>query len=196
AVVKRYYDDKQLPQDLPFAQWSMEHALFEVERALLGVLDNFPSRFTAGLLRFAMFPLGAHRRPPSDELGGEVSRAILEGDGRERLTADMYLPDLDEPGIGRLEYALMRVLAAGPAEKKVRHLVREKKIAHAPMPELAEQARRAALITEQEFTTIVEAERARRDAIEVDAFDRGTLGESTRNSVSTITRAARFTGSG
>jgi acyl-CoA dehydrogenase len=197
AIIKRFCDDKEPVQDVPFAQWGIEHALYEVERALSGVLDNFPNRTAALLLSFAVFPLGARRRPPSDRLGAQVARAILEDDGRERLTTDIYVPDLDEPGLGRLEYALMRVLAATPAEKKVRHLVREKKLERGPTMRVADQARRAGLITEQEYTVLLEADRARRDAIEVDAFERDARAAAeARDSVSTITSAARFTGSG
>ena len=194
AVLKRFYDDEQPERDLPFAQWGIEHALDEVERALVGVLDNLPSRAMAALLRLIVFPFGPRRRPPSDALGTEVARALLEEGGRERLTADMYVPRFDEPGLGLLENALGSVVRAAPIAKKLRQLVRDGKIEDAPPLRLAERAWQARLITKEEYAAYVDMEAARREAIQVDAFDgapSATMNEHPE--VSTVTSAARFT---
>jgi acyl-CoA dehydrogenase len=193
AVVKRFCDDGQPSRDLPFARWGVEHALYQVEQALVGVLDNLPGRAMAAVLRLVVFPFGARRRGPNDALGAEVARALLEPEVRDRLTAEMYLPPLDEPGLGQLENALGRVVRAAPVESKLRHLVRTGKIERAPAPELAEHARRRGLITEEEHALWLEAERARREAIAVDSFPSADLSaQDERRSVSTITSAARF----
>ena len=193
AVLKHFSDEKQPARDLPFARWGVEQALDEVERALVGVLDNLPNRAMAAVLRFLVMPFGPRRRPPSDALSAEVARAMLEGGARERLTAEMYVPDFDEPGLGILEKALRRVVRGAPIEKKLRHLVREGKIDDAPPNRLAARALQAGLITEEEHTCFVEAEKARREAIEVDAFDGAQFSaRSVPPDVSTITSAARF----
>jgi acyl-CoA dehydrogenase len=184
AVLKRFSDEKARASDLPFAAWGVEHALYEVERALDGVLDNLPNRVMAAVLRLVVFPLGARRSPPSDALGATVARALLEGDARERLTEDMYLPKPDEPGIGLLETALRRVVQAAPIATKLRHLVREGKLEDAPLDRLAEAARQAELLSEEEYARVADAEAARREAIEVDAFDGSELGSAERRSVS------------
>src|SRR6266850_4215132 len=44
AALKRFVDDGQPTRDLPFVRWSAAHALYEIETALRGVLDNFPNR--------------------------------------------------------------------------------------------------------------------------------------------------------
>jgi acyl-CoA dehydrogenase len=194
AVVKRFYDDGQPSQDLPFARWGVEHALAEVERALAGVIDHLPSRALAGLLRIIVLPIGSRRRPPSDAVGAQIAGELLEGGARERLTTQMYVPRPDEPGLGQLESALRSVVRAAPIEKKLRQLVREKKLDHLPAAQLAERARATGQISEEEHASLVEAEKSRREAIEVDAFDSAELAATTahRRSVSTITPAARF----
>jgi acyl-CoA dehydrogenase len=45
-----------------------------------------------------LFPLGTPYRPPSDALGAQVARALLEDRaGRLRLTRDIYLPRPTNP---------------------------------------------------------------------------------------------------
>ena len=146
AAVKRFWDDGQPEQDLPFLRWSCEHALQRVQESLLGVLDNFPSRATAVALRSLAFPLGARYRPPDDSLVAEVARALGEdGEARWRLTADIHVPGPQEPGLGTLEAAFRKL-------------------------SLAERAFAAGVIDPGEARTIREAELARARAIAVDAF--------------------------
>jgi len=193
AVLKRFCDEKQPEQDLPFAQWGIEHALDEVERALVGVLDNLPNRAVAAVLRLVVLPFGPRRKPPSDALSAEVARALLEGGARERLTAEMYVPDFDDPGVGVLDNALRLVVRAAPIQKKLRQLVREKKMDDAPPIPLADRAWQAGLLTVEEHACVVDAEEARRHAIEVDAFDSAPpTAMNGRTEVSTMTSAAQF----
>jgi acyl-CoA dehydrogenase len=193
AVIKRYDDEEQRVADLPLARWGVEHALYQVEQALIGVLDNLPNRAMAALLRFVVMPFGASRKPPSDALGAEVAHALLEGGARERLTTEMFVPREDELGLGRLENALRRVRRAAPIEKELRRLVRDGKIEDAPLLRVAAHAHEASFIDQADYACVVEAERARRDAIEVDAFDTEPRVEAPRRDVSTITAAAQFT---
>ncbi len=93
AVLKKFEDDGRPEEDLPLLHWAMEDSLFRVQTAFDGVLQNFPNRFFALLMRALIFPLGQCRRPPSDELGHRVSSLLMKpGAARDRLTAGMYLP--------------------------------------------------------------------------------------------------------
>ncbi len=47
-------------------QGSCVHALYQIQTALVGILDNLPNRPAAWLLRPLIFPLGAGHRPPSE----------------------------------------------------------------------------------------------------------------------------------
>jgi acyl-CoA dehydrogenase len=172
AVLKRFCNDGQPAQDRPLAQWAMDHALIQVEQALCGVIENMGGRATAALWRFILLPLEPRRRSTSDAVSAEVARALLQGNARQRLTREMYVPPAEEPGLGHVERAFELVVRAAPIESKLRHLVREGRLDRAPMSSLADHARDAGLITATEHERVVEAEVARRRAIEVDAFDR------------------------
>jgi acyl-CoA dehydrogenase len=119
-----------------------------------------------------VFPFGSRRRPPSDALGALVARSLLEDrEGRLRLTADIYVPDASEPGLGSLEAALDRAVDAIAVETKLRDAVRKGLLDRAPGDMLAEEALRAAIITDDEYAKLRQAEEARSRAVEVDAFE-------------------------
>lgn len=117
AVLKQFEDDGRPQEDLPLLRWAMEDGLFRIQTAFDGVLQNFPNRFFALLMRGLIFPLGQCRRPPSDELGHQVAALLLKpGAARDRLTAGMYLPGDEEDAVGALEAALISTLACEPLQ--------------------------------------------------------------------------------
>ena len=170
GAVKRFHDDGQPESDRVAFRWAMEHALFEIQRALVGVLDNLPNRAAAMLLRPVIFPLGANAKPPSDRLSSALARAILEGHPlRERLSPDIYLPADRQPGIATLEHALREVVAAMPVREKLRRAQHDGKLAKGSSPQLFEAAEQAGVITAVERELVQSADRAREQAILVDA---------------------------
>jgi acyl-CoA dehydrogenase len=172
AAAKRFWDDGRREADRPFVEWSCRFAQRRIQEALLGILDNFPNRLVALALRPLLFPFGASRRPPSDALGARVARTMLEDrEGRLHLTSDMYVPPADEPGLGRLEAAHDKAVLGLAVEAKIRDAVREGRIDKAPGNALVELALRARVITEAEREQLNDADEARDEAIQVDAFD-------------------------
>ena len=111
-------------------------------------------------------------RPPSDALGSEVARDILEDrDARRTLTADVFVPPADEPGLGALEAALDKAVRALPIETKLRDAVRAGKLDRAPGYMLDELGVQAGVISGEEYDLLNEARDARDEVIAVDAFE-------------------------
>ncbi|HMB77743.1 MAG TPA: acyl-CoA dehydrogenase, partial [Kiloniellaceae bacterium] len=132
AALKRFHDEGCPAGDAKVLAWSLELAIWNIQEALSGVLDNLPNRPVAWLLARLVFPLGRRQRPPSDRLGAAVAEGLLDGGTlRDRLTADIYLPD-DDRGLGRLERALERVVAAQPARQALRDALRAGRISRQP----------------------------------------------------------------
>jgi acyl-CoA dehydrogenase len=172
AALKRFHDDGRKPEDVALLRWSCDLALWNVERALVGVLDNLPSRSAAALTRALVFPTGARLRPPHDSLGAALAHGLLDGDkARERLTADIFIPDADEDGLGRLEAALRLIVAARESQKKIRDAVRRGVLAAEPASTLAERAAADGILSAEERQHVEAAIAAQDGAIQVDAFD-------------------------
>lgn len=184
ATLKRFHDEGMYDAANPsrgasavhdahrdLARWGCALALYRIQEALAGVIDNFPVRWIGVLMKVVVFPLGRHFRLPSDRLGGRVARSLLEDhDARLSLTEDVFVPPSHEPGLGRLEAALDRAVDAIPIETKLRDLVREGKLDRAPGYMLDDHALAAGLITQEDYDRLNAARDARDEVIQVDAF--------------------------
>ena len=185
ATLKHFKDCGSNKAEEPLLEWSCEYALYQVEQALIGVLDNFPVRPLAFGLKRLCFPLGARRKMPTDRLGSQVSRAVLsDKELLQRLSGDIYVPPADRPGLGALDAAADKARAAQAVKKIVSTAVREKKLEKLPRETLYQRAVEAEVITADELATIDAANKARNDAVQVDAFGtpRSTPTEVTANS--------------
>lgn len=172
ASLKRYHDEGKTHCNYALARWATELALYRIQEALLGVIDNLPVRWVAALLKLTIFPLGARFRPPSDRLGSAVARDILEDrEARRTLTADVFVPPADEPGLGSLEAALDKAVRALPIETKLRDAVRAGVLDRAPGYMLDELGVQAGVINGEEYDLLNEARDARDEVIAVDAFE-------------------------
>jgi acyl-CoA dehydrogenase len=98
----------------------------------------------------------------------------------------MFVPPADEPGLGQLESALQKVLAARPLERKLRDAVKAGKLERQPSTTLAERGVQAGVLTEAERQILVQAEKARANAIAVDAFTRGSNAGRARSSAGSL----------
>ena len=171
AAIKKFNDEGQKSAHLPFFQWSCDHALFQVQEALGGILLNFPNRAVGWLLSRLIFPFGRRYRRPSDLVGAQVARGLLEDHSTRRdITSDIFIPASDEVGLGRLEAALKEATVALSIETKIRDAIRAGKIDKASGDVLLERAIEKDIITREERDQVLQAQRIRDEVIQVDAF--------------------------
>jgi len=173
SVLKRAHDDGYVLAHKPLVDWAMRHALHEIETALDGVLRNLPNRFVAALVRPLVFPLGMRARPASDRLADGVVDNLLadDSDVRSHLAAMTYIPDADEPGMGRLEHA-MRLLAKTVDARKA--LAQAQRAGNLPKglvdAALLGKAVKAGVISAADKAAVAEALRVADDAVQVDYY--------------------------
>ncbi len=171
AVLKKYHDEGRPVAEAPVLKWAITYILFQIQKALRGVLQNLPNRPAAWLLTLKLFPLGARLKPPNDQLGAEVAQSLLEDrEARLALTKDIYLPDDQELGLGRLEVALDAVVEAHRVEAKIRQAIHEKKLKRGPREEMPKQALEAGVLSPAEVDILKKAAELRDEVIQVDAF--------------------------
>jgi acyl-CoA dehydrogenase len=171
ATLKHFEDEGRQIDDLPLLQWSIQDALYKIQTALDGVLQNFPSRIAALFLRGLIFPVGKCLAPPSDKLGHQVATLLLQpGPSRDRLTAGMYLPTDENDAVGALEAALTSTLKCEPLQTRIEAARKTGKIkALEDLLRIAE-ARDKSVITANDATMLERDYLLRRKVIMVDDF--------------------------
>jgi acyl-CoA dehydrogenase len=171
ATLKRYENEGRQADDAPLMHWAIWDAMFRAQNAIEGVISNFPSRMISGLLRTMVFPLGRPYVVPSDKLGHDVARLLIEpSDTRDRLTAGMYLPADEGDALGAIELALAAMLAAEPVEGRMREAFKAGRFSAAPGDDRGAAAVAAGVISADELTLLQRASELADRVIRVDDF--------------------------
>ena len=171
AILKYYQDQGEHTSDLPFVEWSCQHSLQRIQTALNGFLYNFPYRPVAFLLRWVIFPWGRIYAPPSDHLGHEISKLLINpSEMRNRLTEGVFKPENPHETITRLEAALRRVVDAEPLERKIRNHAKQFQPAYAGYDAMLNSALENGIIDEEERIILKDANDIRTEVIQVDTF--------------------------
>jgi acyl-CoA dehydrogenase len=176
ATLKRYEIEGRQQADAPLLHWAMWDAMFKAQTAFEGAISNFPNRMIAAVLRRIVFPLGRPYFVPSDALGHEVAKLLLEPSAtRDRLTAGMYAPTTGENPVAQIERALAATLAAEPIEAKLRAAAKEGRFdAKVPpgggLDALVARAEAAGIVTAAEGAMVIAARDLTAKVIRVDDF--------------------------
>lgn len=172
ATLKKFHDEGSRAQDEAVFCWSLEHALNNIEKALMGIVHNFPNRLIGWTLKFIIFPSAFRNSPPRDKVIVAVARSLIEGNrGRNTLTEDIYIPNSKEVGLGRLEVALEAAVAAMKVETKIRFAVSNGRLVKLPREQIVAAALEAGVINAEDIATLNKAKELQREVIQVDSFD-------------------------
>ncbi len=177
ATLKRFETEGRQEADAPLVHWAIWDAMFRAQNAFEGVLSNFPNRFIAGVMLRIVFPLGRPYVVPSDRLGHEVARMLIEPSAaRDRLTAGMFRGHLDDDGVGLLDAALDVSVAAEPVAQALRAAVRDGRVdARVPPgadPDLvATRAVQAGVLTPADAALLARHRELVARVVRVDDFD-------------------------
>jgi acyl-CoA dehydrogenase len=151
--------------------WAIWDAMFKAQTALEGVISNFPNRMIATVMRRTVFPLGRPYVIPSDNLGHEVAKLLIEpSPTRDRLTAGMYLPQAETGVVGAIESAVEATLAAEPIEARMREAQKAGRFSVELGEDRAAAAQAASVITADEFAIVTRARKLADQVIRVDDF--------------------------
>ena len=176
AALKRYENEGRQQADAPLMHWAMWDAMFKAQTAFEGVISNFPNRLIAAVMRRIVFPLGRPYFVPSDALGHEVAKLLLEPSAtRDRLTAGMHVPVTGENPVAQIERALAATLVAEPIEAAIRAAAKEGRFdaklpAGGGLDVLVARAVAAGVVTEADGALVISARDLTAKVIRVDDF--------------------------
>ena len=174
AVLKRFRDDGEPKEDLPFVTWALEDSLYTIQSKLDGVLKNFPISWMGPLIKTVIFPFGKPYLPPSDSCGKHVARLLIaDSPSLQRLTSGVYRSENDD-AVGRLMKAFRLVLETAPIERAIKNALDEV-INIGNYQDLTQRAVEAGAITETDAARVQEAQELVRRVIEVDDFPRSKI---------------------
>ncbi len=177
ALIKRFNDDGQPKADQVLFQWAGRYCLNHVEEALDSMIQNFPIRPVAWLMRWLALPNGRYIGVANDKLGHKVASMLLQpSEARERLTGGMFISSDPEGPIHLLEDALPKVIAAEPLERKVRQAVKNGEVSGRDIDAQLVDAVSKSVISKGEAETIRNANAARDKVVRVDDFTPEELG--------------------
>ncbi|MDR4518486.1 MAG: acyl-CoA dehydrogenase [Nitrosomonas sp.] len=172
ATLKRFEEDGRPQADLPLLHWSIQDAVYRIQQAFDEFLSNFPgNKAFVWLLRKWIFPLGKPYSLPSDTLGHDIARLMLEpGEARDRLTSGIYVPAAPGEPLAVLEQALQCAIESAPVESKVRSAVKSGKITAQGEKDQITQAYHLNVINASEFELLKQMKELRSRVIKVDDF--------------------------
>lgn len=176
AMLRRFEHDNRPAADQPILAWAFHDAIYKIQHAMRGVINNYPIAWVRPLLRFVVFPMGRVERAPNDRLGHKVASLMLSpSETRSRLTRGIYTSDRTDQAIGVMEALLPDVIACEPIERKLQKALRNGEISGYTFEEQLKEAQEKGLITEPEAKMMADVRRRSLEVVAVDDFDLATL---------------------
>ncbi|MEM9101810.1 MAG: acyl-CoA dehydrogenase [Pseudomonadota bacterium] len=174
AVLKYYEDQGRMSEDLPYVHWNLQNNLHLATEAFLSFFDNFGMSIVGGTLKRLLFPFGNPYKKPSDKLDRELVKSMMGlTDVRERITRSTYIGKTETDPTGRMEIGLQKHVAIQPIEKQLMSAVKKGELTPSTnLSELAAQAFEKELITKADLEKVLDAEKLRLDAIQVDDYSK------------------------
>lgn len=170
AALKHYENQGSHKEDLVLLKWVCQDSLFNIQTALKGIMKNLPVPFIGAICNFIIFPLTKPYHRPNDELGHQLAKLTLTpSETLDRLSTGIFVSDDKDSSTGRIEHALKLVLETEQLQHKVRDAYKQGHIDSRDSDAYAE-AKQKNIITENEYTMLLETESAIQNAIKVDEF--------------------------
>lgn len=171
ATLKRYNDEGRQSADLPLVQWAVEDSLYQVQQAIDELINNFPNRVVAKVLRLIILPIGGWLKKPSDITDHKVAALLQYPNAtRSRLGQGQYLTREPENVLGQLEQTLEDIIACEPIFDKICRELGQR-LPFYQLDVVAKKGLEAKIISEEEAALLTATEIARKATIDVDDFD-------------------------
>lgn len=167
AVVRAYQQNPN-PEQLLHARWALAYCFYHAQKSMISFCQNFPKRPIGIIARLLAFPMGQSMRYPSDKLEQKLAKMMTENNHyRNQLKESVYLSGDKTQPVDRMEQTLQAILRHQDLYDKVRDL-KQYKFGH--LKAKLEERVAAGSLSQEELEVLVEIEKMRWDAIQVDEF--------------------------
>lgn len=171
AVIKQFDQQGRIYADYPLVAWSCLFLLDKIQEQIDALLQNYPKRWAAWILRLLVFPLGKTKYYPDDDVHKELASIIQRPSAsRSRLIEGAYLIDDGKHPIGKLETTLQLATNLEPLFHILQQAYKKKKIQARDLTKQMEEARALGYITQEELEKLQAFEKAVAEIIAVDDF--------------------------
>lgn len=176
-VLKHYENQGSQEADQPFVTYAMDHLLFEFEKQYKRFANNLGLPVVGPLLKLVAFPLGSHRRPPSDNTIKSVAKLISRpSEARERAISGIYA-SAENPA-GKMGDVMQMVFDYNDIGKKIRTAVKEGKITDIIGFDQINEAEKEGVLSKEEADNIRKLDAARMEFVHVDDFAYNEIGRN------------------
>ncbi len=170
AVLNHYYHQDEPEETYPLAKWASQSCIYEIERRIQELLENFPLPLLGSFLKWLIFPWGARRKKPAIKDSLKIARLFsTQTQTRQQLTRGLFMT-AENNILADFEDALAKTLAAEPIEKIIRKAIQAGLIKGNYFMEQVKLAFEAHIISDDQYQTVLRAEEARQKIIAVDDF--------------------------
>ena len=181
AALRYYQQHEEHADQRVHAKWAVTYCFYQAQKSMIAFCQNLSPRFLGMLVRLAAFPFGQTMRYPSDKLDHQLAKLMTQNnDYRKDVAKSVYLSGDSKQPVDKMENALQLMIAQSETYKKIADLKRYKAVSL--VEKLAEKVQQGVL-TQDEMDALVEVEKARWDAIQVDEFTVESMKKKTFASV-------------
>ncbi len=174
SVLRRFEAEGRRKEDLPFVHYTMNHALYEIQKSFDGIFANLTVPGLSWFFRYVVrvwSNVNALAGEADDRHIHKISSMILaDSDVRIRHTDGIFVPKNNVEQLGMLEEAFKVVKRAETIERKMRQAVKDRLVPKAKGRALIEACVGKGVISKEEYQDVVRAEELRNEAIQVDSF--------------------------
>ncbi len=175
-VIKHYENDGCPEEDFPVVKWALDYLLHDYQEAFKAIVQNYPNRALAVLLKLTVFPIGMHFSPPADELEKKVANLLTQNNAtRDRMIAGLHMEDAENNPLAHVNAVYLESLKLEPINDKIRQAVKDKLLPKQQGLELVMAAHGAGVISDSEADQLKSFDEHLMSVIHVDDFEQDEL---------------------
>ena len=170
ALLWNWQKKGRSPSEWIVVRWGLDYCFYQIQTSVENILSNIKIPVIRHLL-FFLLRLNSIGSPPSDKISKKLVQAFLDDENfRDDLTGNIYLHKNEDHQMQKLKKAYHLVKKSENTVKKIKVAIKKKQLPKKRVKFLMLQALETRIISKEEFESLQLAEKARWDAIQVDAF--------------------------